>query len=78
MNELDDSTTTTVLRSEGRSQGHAGLTRRLKVEDDSFHKYSLIIISGSGIFLAQSARLLQSTEILRGRRLSCGADIAPR
>ena len=34
VNELDDSTTT-VLRSEGRSQGDSGLTWLLKVEENS-------------------------------------------
>ena len=31
VNELDDSTTTTVLRSEGRSQSNSGLRQLLKV-----------------------------------------------
>ena len=76
MNELDDSTTT-VLRSEGRSQGDSGLTWLLKVEESSFQSHPSVIISaGIGLFFAHAERLLQAAYFLLGRRLTSRADLA--
>ena len=78
VNELDDSTTSSLPKSNGRSQGDLGFAWLLKVKDTSFQSDpSLIGPTGVGFHFANTGRLLQAACVLLRRRLTCRADFAP-